>query len=161
MAVSESTWLTEAAYGRLKAELELLSTTGRVEIAKRIEIARAEGDLKENGGYHAAKDEQGKMEARIRHLTEMLENAVVGVVAENDGTIRPGSVVTAEIFGDVEKFVVGSREIVIESDIEAYSEQSPIGKAVLGATAGVTVEYTTPTGKTVKVKILEVEVFKA
>jgi len=159
--VSESTWLTEAAYGRLKSELEHLSTIGRVDIAKRIEIARAEGDLKENGGYHAAKEEQGKMEARIRHLTEMLENAVVGVAAENDGTIRPGRVVTAEIFGDVEKFVVGSREIAADTEIEAYSEQSPIGKAVIGAVAGATVEYTTPTGKTIKVKILEVEAFEA
>lgn len=160
MAVSESTWLTQAAYDRLKAELEHLSTTGRSEIAKRIEIARNEGDLKENGGYHAAKDEQGKMEARIRQLTEMLENAIVGVAAEDDGTVRQGSLVTAEIFGDTEKFVVGSREIIEDSDVEAYSEQSPIGKAVIGATAGDTVEYTTPTGKTVKVKIISVSTYE-
>ena len=72
------TFLTQDAYDRLAAELEYLTTTGRTEIAKRIEAAREEGDLKENGGYHAAKDEQGKQEARIRTLQELLKNAHVG-----------------------------------------------------------------------------------
>ncbi len=67
-AMSQASYLTPAAHERLQAELERLSGPGRVEIAKRIEAAREEGDLRENGGYHAAKEEQGKMEARIRQL---------------------------------------------------------------------------------------------
>lgn len=71
--MTEKTWLTQEAHDRLAAELEELTTTGRKEIAARIEAAREEGDLKENGGYHAAKDEQGKMEARIRDLEHLLK----------------------------------------------------------------------------------------
>ena len=92
-------WLTQEAHDRLTAELEHLSTTGRTEIAKRIEAAREEGDLKENGGYHAAKDEQGKIEARIRTLTELLRTAVVGVPPTAHGVVEPGTVVTATILG--------------------------------------------------------------
>src|SRR5689334_17071338 len=79
------TWLTQEAFGRLAGELEQLSTHGREEIAKRIEAAREEGDLKENGGYHAAKDEQGKQEARIRQLTQLLRTAQVGEAPELSG----------------------------------------------------------------------------
>ena len=81
MTVTETTsvtWLTQEAYDRLKAELDHLSGEGRTEIAKKIEAARLEGDLRENGGYHAAKEEQGKQEARIRQLRQLLDNAKVG-----------------------------------------------------------------------------------
>ena len=81
------TWLTQEAYDRLKAELDYLSGPGRIEIAKKIESAREEGDLKENGGYHAAKDEQGMQEARIRQLTQILENSRVGE-APHTGFVR-------------------------------------------------------------------------
>ena len=72
------TWLTQEAYDQLKAELEHLSGPARTEIAAKIAAAREEGDLRENGGYHAAKEEQGKQELRVRQLTQLLENAKVG-----------------------------------------------------------------------------------
>ncbi|MBX9718101.1 MAG: transcription elongation factor GreA, partial [Microbacteriaceae bacterium] len=141
-------WLTQEAHDRLSAELEHLSTTGRAEIAKRIEAARDEGDLKENGGYHAAKDEQGKIEARIRTLTELLRTAVVGAPPTAHGVVEPGTVVTATILGDDERFLLGNREIVgDESEIDVYSEAGPLGQAILGAKIGDTVSYTAPNGK--------------
>ncbi len=153
-------WLTQEAHDRLSAELEHLSTTGRAEIAKRIEAARDEGDLKENGGYHAAKDEQGKIEARIRTLTELLRTAVVGVPPTAHGVVEPGTVVTATILGDEERFLLGNREIVgDESDIDVYSEASPLGQAILGASIGDTVSYTAPNGKEIAVTIVDVSTY--
>src|SRR5690606_15792049 len=104
-------FLTQDAYDRLVAELEHLSTYGREEIAKRIEAAREEGDLKENGGYHAAKDEQGKQEARIRTLQSLLKTAKVGEAPASRGVVEPGTVVTAVVAGGEETFLLGSREI--------------------------------------------------
>ena len=153
-------WLTQDAYDRLQAELEHLSTTGRNDIAKRIEAARDEGDLKENGGYHAAKDEQGKIEARIRTLTELLKNATVGDAPEADGVVRPGTVITATILGDEEKFLLGSREILAGgSDLDVFSEASPLGQAINGAKVGDTVSYEAPNGKNIEVTIVEVETY--
>ena len=98
---SQQTWLTQEAADRLAAELAHLEGPGRKEITAKIEAARAEGDLKENGGYHAARDEQGKMEARIRQLKQMLENAHIGTPpASADGKVGAGMVVTAVIAGD-------------------------------------------------------------
>ena len=99
-ATTSASYLTQEAYDRLKGELDQLSGEGRTEIAKKIEAARDEGDLKENGGYHAAKEEQGKMEARIRQLTQLLETATVGEAAEDDGIVGPGMVVTVDLLGD-------------------------------------------------------------
>ena len=100
------TWLTQEAADRLRAELSHLEGEGRKEITAKIEAARAEGDLKENGGYHAARDEQGKMEARIRQLKQMLENAHIGTPpASAEGVVGAGMVVTAEVAGDEEKFL--------------------------------------------------------
>ena len=82
------TWLTQEAYDRLKAEYDYLTGEGRAEIVKRIEAAREEGDLKENGGYHAAKEEQGKREARIRQLRQLLESAQVGEAPAGDAGVR-------------------------------------------------------------------------
>jgi len=149
------TWLTREAYDRLSAELEQLSGEGRVEIAKRIEAAREEGDLKENGGYHAAKEEQGKIEARIRELTERLKHAVVGEAAADDGVVKSGMVVTATILGDATTFLLGSREMAGDSDLDVYSEQSPLGKAILGKSVGEATSYTAPNGKSIPVEILE------
>ena len=87
---TSSSFLTQDAYDRLSAELEHLKGEGRSDIAKRIEAAREEGDLKENGGYHAAKEEQGKMEARIRQLTQILNTSVVGEAPADDGVVEPG-----------------------------------------------------------------------
>lgn len=153
------TWLTQEAADRLSAELAHLETTGRAEIIKKIEAARAEGDLKENGGYHAAREEQGKMEARIRQLKHMLENAEIGTAPTGDaGTVSPGMTVTVEIMGEEMKFLLGSREIA-SGDIDVYSEKSPLGAAVIGAKIGEERRYKAPNGKDIAVKIIAAEVF--
>ena len=152
-------WLTQEAAYRLSAELANLETTGRSEIIKKIEAARSEGDLKENGGYHAAREEQGKIEARIRQLKHMLENAEIGTAPNNaDGLISPGMRVTVEIMGDEMEFLLGSREIS-SGDLDVYSEKSPLGAAVMGAKIGDTKTYNAPNGKTISVKILKAEVY--
>lgn len=153
------TWLTREAFDRRSAELEQLSGEGRLEIAKKIESAREEGDLKENGGYHAAKEEQGKIEARIRVLTELLRHAVVGEAPASTGVVEPGTVITATILGDESTFLLGSREIVGESDLDVYSEGSPLGTAIIGLKVGDETSYTAPNGKSIAVKILKVETF--
>ena len=151
--------MTQEAADRLSAELANLETTGRSEIIKKIEAARAEGDLKENGGYHAAREEQGKIEARIRQLKHMLENAEIGTAPNNaDGLISPGMRVTVEIMGDEMEFLLGSREIS-SGDLDVYSEKSPLGAAVMGAKIGDTKTYNAPNGKTISVKILKAEVY--
>lgn len=151
---AKATFLTQEAYDRLKAELAELSGPARTEIAKKIDAARQEGDLRENGGYHAAREEQGKMEARIRQLTQLLETAIIGEKPADDGVVEPGMVVTVEMFGDKETFLLGSREITDES-MNVFSEKSPIGAAVNGRKVGDTASYTAPNGKQIEVKILE------
>ncbi|MCX6434847.1 MAG: transcription elongation factor GreA [Actinomycetes bacterium] len=157
--MTTQTWLTQEAADRLRAELGLLESSGRSEIIKKIEVARSEGDLKENGGYHAAREEQGKMEARIRQLKHMLEHSHIGAPpAGESGIVGPGMVITVDIAGDEMKFLLGSREIA-SGDLDVYSEKSPLGSAVLGAKIGQTVTYTAPNGKEIKVAILEAEQF--
>jgi transcription elongation factor GreA len=153
------TFLTQEAYDRLAAELEHLSTTGREEIAKRIEAAREEGDLKENGGYHAAKDEQGKQEARIRTLQALLKDAKVGEAPESNGIVESGTVVTAVVAGGEEVFLLGSREIAANSELDVYSEASPLGAAILGLKEGDTTSYTAPNGRSIGVEIVKVETY--
>ncbi|CAN5127447.1 transcription elongation factor GreA [soil metagenome] len=156
-----TTWLTQESYDRLNAELEELSGPARADIAKKIEAARDEGDLKENGGYHAAKDEQGKIEARIRQLTQLLTHATVGEAPESDGTVAIGTVITAKIAGDPSTFLLGSREIAGDaSDIEVYPETSPLGQAILGLKVGDKASYTAPSGKEISVEITQVETYK-
>ena len=153
------TWLTQEAADRLRAELENLENVGRKEVTAKIEAARAEGDLKENGGYHAARDEQGKMEARIRQLKQMLENAHIGTPpASADGKVGAGMVVTAIIAGDEMKFLIGSREIS-SGDLDVYSEKSPLGAAVLGQEIGAKVSYTAPNGREISVEIVTAEFY--
>ena len=158
---SAVTWLTQEAYDRLSAELEELSGPGRTEIAKKIEQAREEGDLRENGGYHAAKEEQGKIEARIRQLTQLLRSAEVGGAQPSDGHVAPGMVVTATIAGSESTFLLGNREIAGDSDLDVYSEASPLGHAITGASVGDTVSYTAPNGRAITVKIEGVEPYTA
>ena len=150
----QAIWLTQDAYDKLKSELDQLSGPGRAEVAAKIEAAREEGDLRENGGYHAAREEQGKMEARIRQLQQLLDTAIIGETPPDDGIVEPGMVVTVEMFGDEETFLLGSREISDDS-IQVFSEKSPIGAAVNGHSVGETVTYATPSGKDVQVKILK------
>ena len=140
-----TTWLTQESYDRLSAELEELSGPARVDIAKKIEAAREEGDLKENGGYHAAKDEQGKLEARIRQLTELLRTATVGEPPESHGVVEVGTLVTAKIAGDPTTFLLGSREIADDSsDIDVYPATSALGQAIVGLKVGDSTTYTAP-----------------
>jgi transcription elongation factor GreA len=153
-ATTAASYLTQEAYDRLKGELTQLSGEGRSDIAKKIEAARDEGDLKENGGYHAAKEEQGKMESRIRQLTQLLENATVGYAPADDGIVEPGMVVTVEVFGDELTFLLGNREIAENSDLPVYSEKSPLGNAILGLKAGDAATYRDPKGNEVQVKVL-------
>lgn len=152
------TWLTREAFDRLKAELDHLSGPGRSDIAKKIEAARAEGDLKENGGYHAAKDEQGQQEARIRQLQQLLGNAQVGEAPRStDGSVASGMVVTVELAGEPMTFLLGNREVAEGTDVDVYSEKSPLGSAILGHKVGDEVEYSAPNGKQVPVKVLKAE----
>jgi transcription elongation factor GreA len=154
------TWLTQDAFDRLTIELQQLSGAGRIEIAKKIELAREEGDLKENGGYHAAKEEQGKIEARIRVLTHLLRTAAVGDAPESHGIVEPGTVVTATIQGDRSVFLIGNREMAGNTDIDVYSEGSPLGNAIIGLKVGDTKGYTAPNGKTITVEILDVGTYQ-
>src|SRR4051794_40284977 len=151
------TWLTQEAYDRLKTELEHLSGPARAEVTERIAAARAEGDLKENGGYHAAKDEQGKMEARIRQLTQLLREAKVGQPpAAAAGEAGPGMVVTVRFSdGDEETFLIGSREEAAVTDMTVYSAQSPLGVALTGAKPGDAVTYTAPNGRDISLELVE------
>jgi transcription elongation factor GreA len=156
---ASDTRLTRDTYERLQAELEDLTTRGRVEIAALIEAARALGDLKENGDYHAAKDSQGKMEARIRQLEQMLKNAtVVDEAAASDGTVAHGSVVTLRYEGDDEDdttdYFVGSIE-ERQGDLTVVSPGSPLGQALIGHAVGDTVEYAAPGGN-LRVEIVKI-----
>jgi len=135
-----------------------LETTGRSEVVKKIEAARAEGDLKENGGYHAAREEQGKLEARIRQLKALLENAEIGTPTGEAGRVSPGMKVKVEIMGNQMEFLLGSREIST-GELDVYSEQSPLGSAVMGANVGDVRSYTAPNGKAITVKVLAADFF--
>jgi len=157
MSEPTQTWLTQEAADRLAAELAELEGPLRAEIIKKIETARAEGDLKENGGYHAAREEQGKIEGRIRQLKHMLEHAHIGTPpASESGVVGQGMLITVDIAGDELKFLLGSREIA-SGEFDVYSEKSPLGSAVLGAKVGETVTYVAPNGKSIQVAILEAQ----
>lgn len=143
-----STKLSRDAYDRLNAELEQLTTEGRIKVANAIEAARALGDLKENGDYHAAKDDQGKMESRIRQIQEMLSDCeiVEGDAAESDEVVE-GSVVEIRYEGDshTEAYLIGSIEERRE-DVTVMSPNSPLGQALLGHKEGDSVTYAAPNG---------------
>ncbi|MGL4173112.1 MAG: transcription elongation factor GreA [Actinomycetota bacterium] len=154
VSASDITWLTQDAFDRLKTELDHLSGPARTEIAARIEAAREEGDLKENGGYHAAKEEQGKQEARIRQLTQLLQNATVGESPADNGVVSQGMIVTVEFAGAPMTFLLGSREVADDS-LEVYSEKSPLGSAISGLAIGEETAYEAPNGKKVPVKVID------
>ncbi len=150
------TWLTQDAHDRLSKELDELIAR-RPAMAQEISDRREEGDLKENGGYHAAREEQGKQEARIAHLQQLLRTAKVGEAPVSDGTAGPGMVVTVRFDGDDtdETFLIGSREESDTTDLDVYSGASPLGRALTGAKKGDTVSYETPNGKTLSVTLVE------
>ena len=161
MSTEQETWLTQEAYDRLQDELSDRSGPRRSEITKRIEAAREEGDLKENGGYHAAKEEQGKNEARIRQLKHLLENAQIGAPEADHDEVAHGKVVTIRFtdLGDEETFLLGSREEAAHASVEVYSPTSPLGQAVLGKRAGDTTTYTLANGRSMTVEILTVTAY--
>jgi transcription elongation factor GreA len=142
--------LSPAAYERLKAEFEDLTTRGRIEVANKIERAREEGDLKENAGYHAAKDEQGHMEGRIRQLEHLLENAEI---------VEGSSIYTVVYEGDAEddaeRYLIGNMEEQVDG-ADVISPSSPLGQALDGASAGDTITYEAPNGA-LTVTVLRVE----
>ena len=154
------TWLTQEAYDRLSKELEEL-IANRPAMAKEINDRREEGDLRENGGYQAAREEQGKQEGRIVQLQTLLRAAKVGEPPVSDGVAGPGMIVTVRFDGDDEDetFLIGSREEAETAGVEVYSAASPLGKALTGAREGDTVEYETPTGKTIKVTLVKARPF--
>lgn len=161
MTQTTGAWLTQEAFDRLSKELEELEGPGRTEIAERIAQARDEGDLKENGGYHAAREEQGKMEARIAELQRLLKNSVVGEAPKDDGIVEPGMVVTITLAGKERTFLLGNREIADGDDLEVYSTESPLGTAIHGAKVGDTVDYTAPNGKTMAIEIKNAKPYSA
>jgi transcription elongation factor GreA len=152
----QTTWLTQEAHDRLQGELAHASGPGRAEIVAKIEAAREEGDLKENGGYHAAKEEQGKLEARIRQLTQLLRDAKVGEAPTSSGVAGPGMVVEVRYDdGDTERFLIGSRED--KAELPIYSANSPLGLALTGAKVGDSVTYALPNGNPMTVELLSAD----
>ena len=159
--IATETWLTQEAYDRLQAELDELTGPVREQVVARIASAREEGDLRENGGYHAAKDEQGKVEARIRVLQQLLRHARVGEAPVVADKAAPGTLVTIR-FGEEEEtetFLLGSREDHAEG-YQIFSPSSPVGRAVLGHSAGEVVSVEAPR-TTMKVTIVSVDPYKA
>ncbi len=161
---SSTSWLTQEAYDRLSRELQEL-IANRPVMAQEINARREEGDLKENGGYHAAREEQGKQEGRIMQLTQLLREAKVGEAPTSEGTAGPGMVVTVR-FGEagddeeIETFLIGSREEAGTTDLDVYSSASPLGQALTGAKEGDEVSYSTPTGKTLTVTLLTAKPYR-
>ena len=153
-----ATHLSRAAFERLQAEHYGLTTRGRIEVAQKIEAARLLGDLSENGDYHAAKDEQGHMEGRIRQLEHLLANAEI-IDGGEEGVVAAGTVVTIVYEGDshdlAETYLLGHLE-ERSGGLEVMSPQSALGSALIGAAEGHWVEYTTPTGATLKVQVVKV-----
>ena len=156
----QGVWLTQEAHDRLKAELDQL-VAGRPAMAAEINDRREEGDLKENGGYHAAREEQGKQEGRIRQLTDLLRKARVGAAPTTATNAALGTVITVKFAGDddTEKFLLGSREIAGTTELTVYSPESALGKAILDAKRGDAVTYTAPSGAEIKATVLSFEPF--
>lgn len=148
--------LTQSALDRLRAEHADLTTRGRIQVAEKIERARELGDLSENGDYHAAKDEQGHMEGRIRHLESILENFEL-VEADDGDVVGPGKLVTLSIDGDEpETYYLGSHEERYEG-AATMTPESALGSAVKGRRVNETCTYTTPNGHELSVVVISVE----
>jgi transcription elongation factor GreA len=142
-----TTWLTQEAHDRLHATLDDMTGPIRADIVKKIEAARDEGDLKENGGYHAAKEEQGKLEARIKQLTQLLRDVRVGDLPSGD-VVEEGCLVTVDYGPPIgeETFLFANRENATDEggkigSLDVYSPESPIGQALRGHQAGDEVTF--------------------
>ena len=156
---AKATWLTQDAHDRLSNELNEL-IANRPVIAAEINARREEGDLKENGGYHAARDNQGQQEGRIRLLQSMLRDAIVATPVD-DGVAGPLKVVEVRYEGDdeVETYLIGSREERPAAGLDVFSPVSPVGKALTGKRPGEVAEYATPAGKTMRVTLVSATPF--
>ena len=163
-AQNSTVWLTQEAFDKLTDELEYLKGEGRTTVSAKIAQARDEGDLSENGGYHAAREEQGQQEARIRQLEAMLRDAKIGEAPAGSKKVAPGMTVTIAYDDDpddTDTFLLGSRELIGVTDtaIDVFSPQSPLGAAIVGAKKGQKVSYAAPDGSTINVTILEFGVY--
>ncbi len=161
---SETIWVTQEAYDRLVVDLDHLKNVVLDDITAKIAAAREEGDLKENGGYHAAREEQGKTKARIDQLEAMLRKAEVGEKPADDGLVEAGMIVTIRFAGDddTEQFLLGSRELLsLDSSVEidVYSPTSPLGAALRGKKVGDTVSYDAPNGTSISVEVVAAKPF--
>jgi transcription elongation factor GreA len=167
ISAEKAVWLTQEAYDRLMAELAHLKGPARAEISRRIADAREEGDLRENGGYHAAREEQSKSESRIVQLEAMLASARVGETPKDGGVVDAGMEVTVRFSGDdeTETFLLGAREVLArdtkDGDFRVYSPQSPLGSAILGKKPGESATFTAPNGKQVTVEIVAAKPFSS
>ncbi len=152
----DTIWLTQEGYDKLQAELAELDGPKREEIKAQLAEAREEGDLKENAGYHAAREELGKLEGKVAALKEKLRRAQVGETPADDGVVEPGMLVTYQFVGDDEKetFLLGAKEMETD-DLVVYSPQSALGAAINGRSKGETVSYTAPNGKEFSVVIVD------
>lgn len=159
--MTEKTWLTQSQYETLTAELTERTTVRRPQIAQLIEAARQEGDLSENGGYQAAREEQSMNETRVMQLEDLLRNAEVGETPADNGVVEPGMVVVAEIGGEREEFLLGARDAGEGLGIHVYSPSAPLGRAITGVKEGKTVTYKTPGGVELKVKIISAKPYQA
>ncbi|QPK80866.1 transcription elongation factor GreA [Schaalia sp. ZJ405] len=157
--MADTQWLTQAQYDLLKAELAD-RIVKRGEIARLIDAARQEGDLRENGGYHAARNEQSMNETRIQALEEMLEHAEVGETPADDGIVEPGMVVRAIVAGREQEFLLGSRDAGGDLGVQVFSAQAPLGAAVIGHKPGDKLSYEAPNGRVIEVEILAATPFK-
>ncbi|MCW2599515.1 MAG: transcription elongation factor GreA [Frankiales bacterium] len=162
-STTATTWLTPEAHARLQAHLDDLSGPVRADIVRKIEAARDEGDLKENGGYHAAKEEQGKLEARIRQLTQLLRDVRVGEKPAGD-VVEEGCLVSVD-YGDndVETFLFANRENATDEggkigSLDVYSPESPIGQALAGHKKGDEVVFGP---RSIKVTVKDIQAYVA
>jgi transcription elongation factor GreA len=160
-STEKAIWLTQEAYDRLNAELAHLKGPGRAEISRRIADAREEGDLRENGGYHAAREEQSNLQ-----LEAMLASARVGETPKDGGVVDAGMEVTVKFSGDdeTETFLLGAREVLARDtndDLRVYSPQSPLGSAILGKRPGESATFTAPNGKQMSVEIVAAKPFSS
>jgi transcription elongation factor GreA len=148
--------LTREALRRLEAEQAYLEGEGRDKVIEDIATARSHGDLSENAEYHAAREQQGMQEARLRQLRDMIENAQI-IEASDDGIVAPGKLVTLRYEGDddAETYLFGLRE-ERHREHATLTPESPLGRALMGHSSGETVSTTAPAG-TLKVEIVEVK----
>ncbi len=155
--MEQEMYLTSEGAAKLRAELEELKGPKREEMAKRLRSAIQMGDLSENADYHKAKEDQGFMEGRIQELEYLLKNAIIVDVDEvSKDTVQVGSCVTVQEGDGPEEqfFVVGAKEADPRSG--KISNESPIGKALMGCRVGAMVTASTPGGE-IKLKILKIE----